>query len=67
MVGAFAFLHGNAHGLELPTVPAALGLLVASAMLVYGGRLLGRVGPALAVKFSGAGIAVTGMALAAAL
>ena len=67
MVGGFAFMHGNAHGLELPTVPAAFGLLAASALLVYGGRLLGRVGPALALKFSGAGIAATGMVLAAAL
>lgn len=67
MVGAFAFLHGNAHGLELPSVAAAGGLLVASALLVYGGRLLGRVGPALALKFAGAGIAATGMVLAVAL
>lgn len=67
MVGGFALLHGNAHGVELSTASSALGLLVASAMLVYGGRLLGRVGPALAVKWSGAAIAATGIVLAAAI
>jgi urease accessory protein len=67
MVGAFALLHGSAHGVELATASSAGGLLVASAMLVYGGRLLGRVGPALAVKWSGAAIAATGMVLAAAI
>lgn len=67
MVGAFALLHGNAHGLELPAASSAAGLLVASTLLVYGGRLLGRVGPALAVQGAGAAIATTGLALAAAL
>ncbi|MET0266665.1 MAG: HupE/UreJ family protein [Duganella sp.] len=65
MVGVFALLHGNAHGHELPTMSAALGLLVASTLLVYGGRLLGRVGPALALKCSGAAMAAAGMVLAA--
>ena len=65
MVGAFALLHGNAHGLELPQASSALGLLAASAVLVYGGSLLGRVSPALALKLSGAAIAATGVALVA--
>jgi urease accessory protein len=67
MVGAFALLHGNAHGLELPAASSAAGLLAASTLLVYGGRLLGRVGPALALKCAGAAIAATGLVLATAL
>ena len=67
MVGAFALLHGNAHGVELATAASAGGLLAASTLLVYGGRLLGRVGPALVVKCAGAAIAATGLVLAAAL
>jgi urease accessory protein len=65
MVGVFAILHGNAHGHELPQAISAAGLLAASLLLVYGGRLLGRVSPALAVKVSGAAIAATGVMLAA--
>jgi urease accessory protein len=65
MVGAFALLHGNAHGHELPQASSAIGLLLASALLVYGGNLLGRISPALALKVSGAAIAATGVMLAA--
>ena len=65
VVGAFALLHGNAHGHELPEVASAMGLLAASALLVYGGRVLGQVSPALALKISGAAIAATGVMLAA--
>lgn len=66
MVGAFALLHGNAHGHELPAAASAMGLLAASALLVYGGRVLGHVSPALALKISGAAIAATGVMLAVA-
>jgi len=66
MISVFAILHGNAHGHELPQAISAAGLLAASLLLVYGGNLLGRVSPALAVKASGAAIAVTGVMLAAA-
>ena len=66
MVGAFAVLHGNAHGHELPAAASALGLLLASAVLIYGGRMLGRVSPALVLKVSGAAVAATGVLLAAA-
>lgn len=66
MVGAFAVLHGNAHGHELPAAASAIGLLLASVLLIYGGRLLGRVLPALALKVSGAAIAITGVLLATA-
>ncbi|SHN41818.1 urease accessory protein [Duganella sacchari] len=65
MVGAFALLHGNAHGHELPHMASAIGLLLSSSLLVYGGSVLGRVSPALAVKAAGAVIAVTGVMLAA--
>ncbi|NYE60590.1 urease accessory protein [Duganella sp. 1224] len=65
MVGVFAILHGNAHGHELPQAVSAAGLLAASLLLVYGGRVLGRVSPALALKASGAAIAATGVLLAA--
>ena len=63
MVGVFALLHGNAHGHELPEVASAGGLLLASALLVYGGRLGGRVSPALALKLTGAAIAASGAML----
>jgi urease accessory protein len=66
MVGAFAVLHGNAHGHELPAAASAIGLLFASAALVCGGRMLGRAIPALALKLSGAAIAATGVLLATA-
>lgn len=66
MVGAFAVLHGNAHGHELPAAASAIGLVFASAALVYGGRMLGRAIPALALKVSGAAIAATGVLLATA-
>jgi urease accessory protein len=66
MVSVFAVLHGNAHGHELPQAISAGGLLAASLLLVYGGNLLGRVSPALAVKASGAAIAAAGVMLAAA-
>jgi urease accessory protein len=64
-VGVFALVHGNAHGHELPQASSAFGLLLASAVLVYGGNLLGRVSPALALKLSGAALAATGVMLAA--
>ncbi len=67
MVGAFALLHGNAHGHELPQAASAFGLLLASSLLVFGGSVLGRVGPSLALKVSGAAIAATGVMLVAAL
>lgn len=67
MVGAFAVLHGNAHGHELPQAASAFGLLLASSLLVWGGSVLGRAGPSLALKLSGAAIATTGVMLVAAV
>jgi urease accessory protein len=65
MVAAFAVLHGNAHGHELPQVASVVGLLLASALLIAIGRLAARASPALMVKLSGAAIAATGVLLAA--
>jgi urease accessory protein len=65
MVGVFALLHGNAHGHELPEAASTFGLLLASALLVYVGRMLGRATPALALKLSGAAIAAAGVMLVA--
>ena len=67
VVGVFAVLHGNAHGHELPAAASALGMLLATTVLVYSGRTLGRISPALAVKVCGAAIAATGVMLAAAV
>ena len=66
LVGAFALLHGNAHGHELPQAAGAIGMLLASAALVYAGRLLGRASPAPALKVGGAMIAAAGVMLVAA-
>ncbi|MFA9217748.1 MAG: HupE/UreJ family protein [Sphingomonadaceae bacterium] len=65
MVAAFAVLHGNAHGHELPQAASAFGLLLASAMLIAAGRAAAKVSPALMVKLSGAAIAATGLLLVA--
>jgi urease accessory protein len=65
MVAGFALLHGNAHGHELPQAASVAGLLLASALLVVGGRQLARVSPGVAVKLSGAAIAAAGVLLVA--
>lgn len=39
MVAGFAFLHGVAHGREVPGVASAAGFLLASAALLMAGRL----------------------------
>jgi urease accessory protein len=75
LVGLFALLHGHAHGSELPATAAAfaygLGFLAATAMLhgvgVAIGVLLRRDAGRILVRFGGAGIAATGLVLAAAL
>lgn len=63
MLASFAILHGNAHGHELPQVSSTLGLMVSSALLVFGGRVLGLKLPMPAVKWSGAAIAASGAML----
>ncbi len=65
MVAAFAVLHGNAHGHELPEAASAFGLLLASALLILAARTVARASPALMVKLAGAAIAAAGVLLVA--
>jgi urease accessory protein len=75
LVGLFALFHGHAHGAELPETASALeyglGFVVATASLhglgVAIGVLLKRDAGKLLVRIGGAGIAATGLLLAAAL
>lgn len=66
MIAAFAVLHGNAHGHELPQLASAAGFLAASALLMAAGRRFGRVAEGAMVRVTGAGIAATGMLMLAA-
>jgi urease accessory protein len=59
VVAAFALLHGQAHGRELPELASAAGYLLASAALLLLGRALVKVKPRLA----GAAIAGVGLCL----
>lgn len=63
MLASFAILHGNAHGNELPAVASTLGLMLTSALLVYAGRVLGRVVPLKGLKWAGAALAASGTML----
>lgn len=65
MVAAFAFLHGNAHGHELPAVTSTAGMLLASALVIFGARMLGRASPERATRVAGAAIATAGLWLMA--
>jgi urease accessory protein len=75
LVGLFALFHGHAHGAELPETASALayglGFVAATASLhglgVAIGVLLKRDAGKLFVRVGGAGIAATGLLLAAAL
>jgi urease accessory protein len=75
LVGLFALFHGHAHGNELPETASALaygiGFIAATASLhalgVATGVLLKRDAGRLLVRFGGAGIAATGLLLAATL
>lgn len=75
LVGLFALFHGHAHGTELPETASALqyglGFIAATAALhglgvAIGAALKRDAGRAL-VRIGGAGIAATGLVLAAAL
>ncbi|KQV81074.1 hypothetical protein ASD15_12125 [Massilia sp. Root351] len=66
LIAAFAVLHGNAHGHELPLAGSAFGFLAASGVLMLGGRWFGRAAGLDMVRITGAGIAATGMLLLAA-
>jgi len=75
LVGAFALFHGHAHGSELPETASALayglGFLAATAALhglgIAIGVMLKHDAGRLLVRTGGAGIAATGLLLAAAL
>lgn len=75
LVGLFALFHGHAHGTELPQTASALayglGFLAATASLhglgIAIGSVLKRDVGKLLVRLGGAGIAATGLVLAAAL
>jgi urease accessory protein len=62
LLGGFAILHGNAHGLELPHAASAAGYLATSTLLLFAGRLLGRLPLA---RYAGAPIALAGLGLLA--
>ncbi|QGZ42521.1 urease accessory protein [Pseudoduganella flava] len=62
LLGSFAILHGNAHGIELPHAASAIGYLATSALLLFAGRLLGRLPLA---RYAGAPIAIAGLGLLA--
>ncbi|CAN7399260.1 HupE/UreJ family protein [Pseudoduganella sp. LjRoot289] len=66
MIAAFAVLHGNAHGHELPLAGSAFGFLAASGLLMAAGRWFGRAAGADMVRITGAGIAATGVLMMAA-
>jgi urease accessory protein len=75
VVGLFALFHGHAHGTELPETASALtyglGFIAATAALhgigIATGMLLKRDAGKILVRLGGAGIAATGLILAAAL
>lgn len=74
LVGVFAVLHGNAHGVELPAHGAALaygaGLLASSAMVLGAAVGMGAVlrhGAPRCLRAMGAGIAVGGALICAGL
>ena len=66
LIAAFAVLHGNAHGHELPLAGSAFGFLAASGVLMAVGRWFGRAADTGMVRITGAGIAATGVLMMAA-
>jgi urease accessory protein len=60
LLGCFALLHGNAHGLELPHAASAAGYLGMSALLLGAGRLLGKLPLA---RVTGGAIAAAGLGM----
>jgi urease accessory protein len=66
LIAAFAVLHGNAHGHELPQAASAAGFLAASALLLLVGRWFGQAAETGMVRLTGAGIAATGVLMMAA-
>ncbi len=62
LLGSFAVLHGNAHGLELPHAVSAAGYLGMSALLLGAGRLIGKLPLA---RLTGGAIAAAGLGMLA--
>jgi urease accessory protein len=62
LLGSFAILHGNAHGLELPHAASAAGYLGMSALLLGAGRFLGKLPLA---RLAGGAIAAAGLGMLA--
>ena len=60
LLGCFALLHGNAHGLELPHASSAAGYLGMSALLLGAGRLIGKLPLA---RLAGGAIAAAGFGM----
>jgi urease accessory protein len=69
LVGAFALLHGHAHGAELPTAASAwsyaAGFITATASLLAIGLLVGLALRGRALRIAGACVALFGLALLA--
>ena len=66
LLGGFAILHGNAHGLELPHPVAALGYLATSALLLGAGRWIGHLRLQVPVdRLTGGAIAAAGLGMLA--
>ena len=63
LVGIFAVAHGNAHGHELPAASAAFGFMLASAILLMAGRLIGQVMAERVVRLAGAAMTAAGLVL----
>lgn len=65
LLGSFAVLHGNAHGMELPLISNAIGYLAASAALLGVGLAFGSRTSSTIIRAAGVGLAAAGVALAA--
>ena len=63
LVGVFALAHGNAHGQELPAASAACGFMLASAMLLCAGRVVGQVLAGRVLRVAGVALTAAGVVL----
>lgn len=63
LVGLFALAHGNAHGRELPSASAAVGFMLASAVLLMAGRLVGQVLAERMLRATGVAMTAAGVVL----
>ena len=63
LVAAFALVHGNAHGQELPAASAACGFMLASATLLGAGRFIGKVLAERMLRVAGVALTAAGVVL----